>query len=125
MRKIISLFFGVFFILQFSYAQEKITDPNEWDFGKVKQGIVLKHDFLLKNQAAHVLKIESINTSCGCTVSQADKKSLAPQETTLISASFNTKGYTGEVKQFIYVNTDDADLSVIRFVIKANVVKEG
>ncbi len=124
MRKIVSLFFLSFFIFQLVCAETpSITDPNQWDFGKVKQGQVLKHDFLFKNETKDVLKIISINTSCGCTTSKPDKKSLKPNESSAINVTFNSKGYSGEVKQFIYVNTDNADLPVVRFVIKSEVIK--
>jgi len=123
MRKIMSLFVISFFIFQFAYAENNIADPNEWDFGKAKSGEVLKHDFLFKNETKSVLNITSVNTSCGCTASQSDKKSLKPGESTAINVSFNSHGYLGQVKQFIYINTDNVDLAVVRFAIKAEITK--
>ena len=126
MRKRIILFLLVFPMFQFAYGESEKTvtsDPNEWDFGKIKQGVVVKHDFQFENITSNVLKITGINTSCGCTVSQTAKKSLLPGESTAINVSFNSKGYAGQIKQFIYVNTDNADLPVVRFVIKAEVLK--
>jgi len=122
MRRIIGLFFLSFIILQFAHAQDKVTDPNEWDFGKVKQEEVLKHDFIFRNMTADTINITGINTSCGCTASQSDKKSLKPGESTLINVSFNSKGYAGQVSQFIYVNTNNANLPVVKFTIKAEVL---
>ncbi len=123
MRKIISLFCLSLLIFQFACAEKEVNDPNAWDFGKAKQGEVLKHDFLFKNETKNVLNITGVNTSCGCTASQSDKKSLKPGESTTIKVSFNSHGYQGEVKQFIYVNTDNADLAVVRFAIKAQITK--
>lgn len=123
MRKVIGLFLFSLFIFQFTYAQDDITSGNEWDFGRVKQGQVLKHDFTLKNETKGELKIIGINTSCGCTASNSDKESLKPGESTAIKVTFNAKGYLGQVKQFIYVNTDNAELAVVRFIIKAEVIK--
>lgn len=123
MRKIISLFLLSFAIFQFTYAQDNVVNPNEWDFGQVKQGEVLKHDFLFRNKTPNILKITGINTSCGCTVSETEKKSLKPGESTMINVSFNSKGYLGAVSQFIYVNTDNANIPVVKFTIKVLVVK--
>jgi len=121
MRKIASLLLLSFIFLQFAYAEDKIIDPNEWDFGKVKQGEVLKHDFIFRNMTADTIKITGINTSCGCTASQSDKKSLKPGESTMINVSFNSKGYLGQVSQFIYVNTDNANFPTVKFTIRAEV----
>ncbi len=124
MRRVLGLLLAGFFILQFAYAEKEKVDPNAWDFGIVKQGAILKHGFILKNEANDILEINNIHTSCGCTASESNKKSLMPQESTTIDVSFNSKGYLGPVTQFVYVNTDNADLSIIKLTIKAQVVKE-
>ena len=138
MRKRVAIFLLGFFIFQFTsiemhaglsvkaaYCAEKEKNvPNDWDFGTVKQGAILRHDFVLKNQTRNTLKINSVHTSCGCTASQADKKSLLPQESTTIKVTFNSRGYSGQVTQFVYVNTDNPDLAIIKFTIKAQVVKD-
>ena len=128
MRKGVILFLlSCCFIVQFSYAEKVKVGPvdlQEWDFGQVKQGAVVKHDFIFKNESNDVLGINSIHTSCGCTVSESDKKSLLPQSSTTITVSFNSRGYSGMIQQYVYVNTDNADLSIVKFTIKANVVKE-
>lgn len=98
-------------------------DPYAWDFGQALQGEVLKHDFTLKNESGKTLNISGINTSCGCTASKVEKTSLAPGESVPIEVSFDTKGYSGKVEQFVYVNTDDVDNPVTRFIIKAEVSK--
>ena len=99
------------------------VDPYTWDFGQVKQGEVVSHNFILKNDSAKTLKITGVNTSCGCIVSEVREKVLPPQESTKIEAKFNSKGYSGAVQQFVYVNTDDIDKPVIKFIIKVKVVK--
>ncbi|MCX5668934.1 MAG: DUF1573 domain-containing protein [Candidatus Omnitrophica bacterium] len=124
MRKGIILFLLGFFIFQFAHAEVAKIDPQEWDFGQVKQGAILKHDFILKNETNDILGINNIHTSCGCTASESDKKSLMPQESTTIKVTFNSKGYLGSVQQFVYVNTDNTDLAIIKFTIKAQVAKE-
>jgi hypothetical protein len=137
MRRVLALFLLSFFIFQLnnlkastgpfvpveSSAEKEKTDPNQWDFGKVKEGAVLKHEFTLKNETNDILGINNIHTSCGCTVSESTKKSLLPQSSTVITVSFNSKGYLGPVTQFVYVNTDNADISIVKFTIKADIQK--
>lgn len=111
-------------ILETSTPPARISDdPFLWDFGTVKEGALLEHAFTLKNASTKTINIKDISTSCGCTVSQAKKKELLPGESTRISVKFNSKGYLGQTSQFIYVNTDNLDNPVVRFIIKADVVK--
>lgn len=102
---------------------EKQADAYTWDFGAVKENTVVKHDFIFKNGTKKVLNIGSLTTSCGCTVSEVKKKTLEPQEETTIEVQLKTKGYSGDVKQYVYVNTDNMEEPVTRLVIKAKVVK--
>lgn len=104
--------------------EQKNEEIYSWDFGKVKEGAVLKHDFIFKNESKSVLTIKGIATSCGCTVSEIKKKTLLPKESTLLHVQFKTKGYSGPVKQYIFVTTDSLDRPVVRFIIEAQVVKK-
>lgn len=108
---------------QNTMAQPEVSDPYSWDFGQVREGEVLKHNFVLKNESKKILNIKDVNTSCGCTVSKVEKKTLLPDESTLIEVKFNTKGYSGFTQQFVYVHTDNLDNPVIRYIIKAVAVK--
>lgn len=105
-------------------ADTDTVDPYLWDFGKIKQGEIVKHTFILKNNGTKAFSISQVNTSCGCTASEAKKKKLNPAESTEIQVSFNSKGYLGPIKQFIYVNTDDIDNPVFKFTIQASVIKD-
>jgi len=101
----------------------KVTDPYSWDFGQVKESEVLKHTVVLKNESKETLTIKDVNTSCGCIVSKVEKKIILPGENTEIEVQFNSKGYSGLTQQYVYVHTDSLDKPVIRFIIKAEVIK--
>lgn len=112
------------------FAQEvnltNTTAPDElylWDFGRVKEGLVLEHNFILKNYYDKTLNILNVRTSCGCTGSKVDKYKLRPGESARIKVHFKTRGYSGPVQQFVYVNTDSKDNPILKFTIKAEVVK--
>ncbi|MBU3958605.1 MAG: DUF1573 domain-containing protein, partial [Candidatus Omnitrophica bacterium] len=102
-------------------AQSEVSDPYSWDFAQVKQGEILRHNFIFKNESKETLKIKDVNTSCGCTVSKVQEKVLSPGESTFIEVEFNTKGYSGPTQQYIYVHTDNPDNPLVRFIIKAQV----
>jgi len=104
-------------------SQEGSSDRS-WDFGTVKNGQILKHDFVLKNNSDRIVAIKSVSTSCGCTVSEVKKKILSPGEETVLAVIFKSAGYQGTVQQSVYVATDRAGASIERFVIKAHVVEK-
>jgi hypothetical protein len=120
----------LFFPLTGCYSEEpaaktaETPDANAWDFGQVVERQMVSHDFILKNESANTMAIKNVTTSCGCTASKADKDVLAPGDSAKIKVSFNSSGYSGKVKQFVYVHTDILDKSIIRFIITADVVKE-
>ena len=149
MKRVSLIFLFLFLSIPFvgCYSQpQNIKEESEveearytWDFGRVNAGEILKHSFIFKNETSKTLNIKEIHTSCGCTASQVQKKKLLSGEVTTIEVSFNTKGYSGPTKQFIYINTDNLDAStslsingersrtidnsIIRYIIKADLVK--
>ncbi|MCK9595266.1 MAG: DUF1573 domain-containing protein [Candidatus Omnitrophica bacterium] len=104
-------------------AQVQSADPYLWDFGAVKAGKPVEHEFIFTNKSEKPFNITGSYTSCGCTVSKIARKSLAPGESTAIDVEFKTTGYNGDVHQFIYVNTDDPANPAYKFTIKARVIK--
>lgn len=128
-RLILSFMFFSLAGCSLHYAQPVVQqkaadiDSSVWDFGLVKEGLILKHTFTLKNYSAKILNIKNVNTSCGCTVSKVDKKKLSIGEEALIEVQFHSKGYSGNVQQFVYVQTDSIDNPTLRFIIKAEVTK--
>jgi len=94
-------------------------DPLFWDFGTVAKDSTVKHEFTITNYTKRTLIIKDVVTSCGCTASDVGKKTLAPDEKTKVLVSFNSKGYKGEVTQFVYINTDDQENPVIKLTIRS------
>jgi hypothetical protein len=99
-----------------------VAQPDFWDFGDVKAGSVPEHEFVITNDSVKDLVIKDTTTSCGCTVSEIKNKFLKPGESTTVLIKLDTKGYTGDVQQFVYVNTDSMDKPIIRLTVKAKVL---
>lgn len=91
----------------------------KWDFGNKKQGEVLTHTFRFENAGDEPLVISRVRTSCGCAAAILSKKELKPGEKGEIQAKFNTQGYYGEQKKFIYVESNDPSESVKQLMISA------
>ncbi|MBU1125131.1 MAG: DUF1573 domain-containing protein [Candidatus Omnitrophica bacterium] len=104
-------------------AVSEESESSSWDFGRIREGEKAFHEFIFRNEGGTPIRIKKVDTSCGCTASRARKEMVLPGEESLIEVTFNSEGYDGQTKQFIYVHTDDPDNSIVRFIIEAFVVK--
>ena len=95
-----------------------------WDFGEVSAAAVLKHTFILRNNSPFkALNIKDITVSCACVLAEVQKKIISPGGAAELQVQFDPKGYSGPVQQFVYVSSDNPDNPILKFTIKAKVVK--
>jgi hypothetical protein len=78
-----------------------------WNFGKAKGGEDLVHEFVFKNDGDAPLHVKNVETSCGCTAALVSDKTVEPGKSGKIKITFSTRGYSGEVTRFAYVESDD------------------
>jgi len=94
----------------------------EHDFGKVKEGRKVKHAFAFENKGAGSLVIQSVTTTCGCTVPKYDRKPIAPGKGGKLEVEFNTSGRDGMQTKTIMINSN-ATNPVVILKITAEVTK--
>lgn len=82
-----------------------------WDFGKIKQGEVVSHEFVFKNIGDAALLIDEVETSCGCTAALISDKKVEPGKEGKIKASFDTRGYSGKLMKYVFVESNDVEES--------------
>jgi len=124
MRKILLFVLFSVFVFAVGFTQPDGNDENTWDFGKIRASAgVVKHVFGLKNESPEVLNVNGTHASCGCTLSEIDKKVILPKESANLEVKFIPKGYSGKVTQYVYVDTDSKSVPIYKFVIKADVIK--
>lgn len=111
-----------------SWSPEKIANApivniveKTWNFGEIKQGDVVNHEFLLKNEGKSELIIRKVKASCGCTAIKPDKTVLAPGETTSIVAEFNSDHKSGRQNKSVTVVTNDPKTTTTLLRITGNV----
>ena len=81
---------------------EKVLTPNiemletSYDFGEMKQGESVTHNFILKNTGDADLIITAAKGSCGCTVPEWPKNPIAKGEEAAIKVTFNSAGKSGK-----------------------------
>ncbi len=79
------------------------------DFGKVKQGDVVSHEFVFRNEGGAPLVIEKIDTTCGCAAALASEKTIGPGKEGRIKATFDTRGYSGRLSRYLYIVSNDGE----------------
>ncbi len=79
------------------------------DFGKVKQGDVVSHEFVFKNDGAVPLIVDKVETTCGCTAALVSEKKIDPGKDGKIKTTFDTRGYSGRLSRYIYLVSNDGE----------------
>lgn len=64
-------------------------DAQNFDFGKVKQGVPVTHEFKFKNTGKVPMIITNVQASCGCTTPDWTKAPVAPGGSGFIKATYN------------------------------------
>lgn len=59
------------------------------DFGKLKRGKPVSHDFVFTNVGTEPLIITEVRSSCGCSVPEFSKTPVKPDETGKITVKFD------------------------------------
>ena len=95
---------------------------SEYDFGEIKQGDKVTHDYKIKNIGNSDLLISSAKGSCGCTVPEWPKEPIKPGEEASIKVTFDSKGKEGKQSKRVTLMTN-AIPNVKILTIKGNIVK--
>lgn len=65
------------------------------DFGKIKQGVPVTHEFTFTNTGKTPLVITNVQASCGCTTPAWSKDPIAPGAQGFIKATYNAASMGG------------------------------
>ena len=120
------LFFSAFILSLSLFAQEKTVSDvikfNEtvYDFGKIKQGVPVYHDFMFTNISPNPIVIESAVPSCGCTTPVRPEGAVPKGKENKIVAGFNAAS-PGPFNKSITVKVAGIDVPV-QLIIKGEVV---
>lgn len=95
-------------------------EENEFDFGNIKEGEIVKHTFKFTNVGVVDLLISSARGSCGCTIPEYPKDPIAVGESGEIEVQFNSKGKSGANQKFVSIVANTYP-EVTTISIKANV----
>ena len=83
-----------------------------YNFGKIKQGVPVTHDFLFTNSSEQPVVVESATASCGCTTPTHPMGAIGVAKTDKITAGFNA-GTPGPFTKPITVKLAGVDVPVV------------
>jgi len=98
----------------------QIDNPDH-DFGKIYRGETAEHIFIIRNRGSAPLEIKNVRSTCGCTVTTIGKRNLEPQESTELTAVFDSGRYRGEVIKNIYIYSNDPENPIKKLSVRADV----
>ncbi len=115
------LFISAMLVATFTFAQEKkqLTDianegngadfkfnEQEFNFGTIKQGESVTHEFDFVNNGSEAIIISSAAGSCGCTVPIWPKEPIAKGQKSTIKVTFNSAGKMGLQDKTVTINSN-------------------
>ena len=105
-----------------SIKAEELVDFKEkvYDFGKIKQGVPVNHEFQFTNISDKPVVIESATASCGCTTPSWPQAPVAKGKTDKVKAGFNAAAPGAFTKQ-ITIKVAGAEQPMV-ITIKGEVV---
>ncbi len=106
-------------------APRIVLDRTTHDFGTLNEGDVEKTSFIFTNTGRSELKIRKTKANCGCTVSQPEKTSLAPGESSKITVTFNTADRKGRQQKLVTIFSNDPTNPTQQLSITAQVRSDG
>ncbi|RDC55556.1 DUF1573 domain-containing protein [Pedobacter chinensis] len=83
-----------------------VFERDIFDFGKIKQGEIVQHDFKLKNTGKSPLIISNATATCGCTVPEVPKEPILPGKEGVIKVVFNSEGKEGMQDKVVTVTSN-------------------
>lgn len=81
-------------------------DTPTYDFGRVRSGQEVTHDFWFSNTGTGPLELLKVRPACGCTTAGQHDKIVQPGESGKIPIKLNTGNTSGPIHKTITVNTN-------------------
>ena len=95
-----------------------------YDFGTVEQGASVQHQFPLKNLGRATVLLEGPTSSCGCTVSDVDGRSLRPGKVAWVSVRLDTTDLSGKTTKAVSLRTSDPRTPTVQLALTGTVLSD-
>jgi hypothetical protein len=109
--------------LLLSQPRLQISGGAKFDFGEVYSGTTVNRDLILKNTGTDTLVISDISASCGCTGTMMSNDHIMAGDSGILSISFNSKKFSGNIEKAVTLNSNDASYGHVRILFTAKILK--
>ncbi|MEZ4651732.1 MAG: DUF1573 domain-containing protein [Candidatus Eisenbacteria bacterium] len=97
-------------------------ETREHFFGEVSQGDHVEYVFEFENGGTDTLRVENVESSCGCTAVAPKDRTIPPGGSSGIQVVFHTRDYRGERSQVVAVYTNDPAEPRVDLVVHATIM---
>jgi hypothetical protein len=97
------------------------VEPPSFDIGKAVQNKTLQKEFAIKNYGDADLVLDSVSTSCGCTVAEGYSKVVKPGASTHLNVSLQTRTSSGKLQKSVLIKSNDPTKPLFELKLEANV----
>ncbi len=91
-----------------------------YDFGEIPAGEIFEGSTVIRNTGGSDLVIRTVGAGCGCTRAGTYKTVVPPNDTTLLTFTYNTTGKRGLQNEYVVI-TANTDSLVHLMAIQASV----
>jgi hypothetical protein len=103
-------------------APKMLISDSGFAFPDVEEGTNVVHVWEIMNVGTDNLIINDVESSCGCTSAITDSKIIAPNSSTKLRTTFDTKGRLGMNTKYIIVHSNDPSSPARQLTIMGRVV---
>jgi hypothetical protein len=97
------------------------VEPAVFDFGKAQQEKTLEKEFMVRNLGNEDLVIESVSTTCGCTVAEGYSKVIKPGGSTPLRVKLQTRTTSGRLSRSVLIKSNDPSGRPLELKVEATV----
>ncbi|HEY2944819.1 MAG TPA: DUF1573 domain-containing protein [Vicinamibacteria bacterium] len=97
------------------------VEPPSFDFGKAVQSKTLQKEFSIRNLGDADLVLDSVTTSCGCTVAEGYSKVVKPGASTRLLVSLQTRTTSGKLQKSVLIKSNDPAKGLYELKLEATV----
>jgi hypothetical protein len=95
-----------------------------FNFGMVEQRSPIAHQFALRNTTRAYIRIDQVNSSCGCTTVSAEGRLVAPGQLAWVPVWVDTTNLVGKTTKTVSIRTSDPRTPVVLLAVTGTVLTD-